>query len=146
MDIRTALRFAPSLQTLRTERRYEYETLVTLYMDGSNETTPGMMAFNRPQDFATKGWEYHCFLFTRANQDQQGKVIDQTTYLVHAYVDVPMDQDTISKFLHAMCMRDGGLMISHSPMPYAPSDGLLEDDFWDETLGEIKWFDNEEDY
>lgn len=124
----------------------QFENVAALYMHGGTEAVPGIMEFARPQDFATRGlhdetpgWAYHLinYIVMRDLDHDNMRLRAGTSYLVNAWVDVPMDDaEAINQFsavFHMMSMRGAPGHVN----PMRPTDCLREDDFWDtEKLGE----------
>lgn len=100
--------------------------------DGSDTETP-LLSYSRPQDFATNpDMKYQRFGVT-THHEKDGEVY-MTCWLVHLYWDGSRDEDSARE-----------VVLSHSAafgygqwQPTAPSDPLLEDDFWNaKELGRL---------
>jgi len=112
----------------------QFDVAVTIYErnpDGA-VSDKGVVSFERPQDFAVgEYWQYARF---GVMQHKGGEMF---CWLVHMYWDGDRDEDSARDIVLNSTLAYGQWQ------PTAPSDPLLEDDFWDEKLGPAVYFDND---
>lgn len=109
--------------------------------DGSDTETP-LLSYSRPQDFATNtDMKYQRFgAMTSRGKDGQEYM---TCWLVHLYWDGSRDETSARELV----LENSAAFGYGQWIPTAPSDPLLEDDFWNEALGEPpNGYWNEDEY
>lgn len=115
---------------------YDHEAVLCLYGADENgdPAQEQILCFSRPQDFATRPYMYYAFLHTYTYPT------GSATFLIHFYADI------------LLTLEDCRSIATSQPLgyndwewqPYAPSDPLKMDDFWDESLGEPVFHNDDE--
>jgi len=128
------------LATLRLQKGklYDHETVLCLYGadEEGNPVHEQILCFARPQDFATREYVYYAFLHTANYAGGSAR------FLVHFYADIELTLQDARSITASMLLGYN----DHEWEPYAPSDPLKEDDFWDHSLGEPVFHNEDEDY
>lgn len=130
-----ALKDAEELKAMRAGQPIppNYDISLCLYgrnNDGSDAENM-VLSFSRPQDFATnEHMKYQVFAVMKTH-NQERKVF-MTVFLVHLYWDSSHSEDEVRE----MVLNTDAFAYGQW-QPTAPSDPLMEDDFWDSAeLGE----------
>lgn len=136
--IKTAIGQSQELADMRSGKAMipppNYDIAVTLYErnpDGT-DAEQGFLGWSRPQDFAVNEHMKYTRFGTMQELKQEDKIYI-ACFLVHLYWDGSRDEESaIEAVLKASYMFGYGEWY-----PTAPSDPLMQDDFWDsEKLGE----------
>jgi hypothetical protein len=133
-SIAEALKDSEQLKEMRAGQPMppNYDIALCLYgrnNDGSDAENM-VLSFSRPQDFATnEHMKYQVFAVMKGHE-QDGKQF-MSVFLVHLYWDSSHSEDAVREMILDTDAFGYGVW-----EPTAPSDPLMEDDFWDHALGE----------